>query len=186
MSRSEAGDWVSSTWMEQVTKSGPGPNTSDPASISRNPAPGAAIVVVSTVPLTPASAVASSLAKATRAIPLGARPATVAAVPAFAALGTCASVLSLTFAPVTALFSIFAPVTAPFLSLDPVTAPRAMSEFLTEPFFKSSELTVFFPGSATAVPDRAASSATKARTSAGEGRRLVNGMRMSRPPQREV
>ena len=48
-----------------------------------------------------------------------------------------------------------------------------MSAFrLTCPFLMSPELTVFLPGSATAVPDNAASSATNATAIAGDGRRL--------------
>jgi hypothetical protein len=65
----------------------------------------------------------------------------------------------------------FCALTALFRILGRVTALLAMSDALTALLFMSPESTVFLPGRATAVPDRAARSATKATAMAGDGRR---------------
>ena len=81
---------------------------------------------------------------------------------ALAALGTLPSVPSLMSVPVSDSSPTSRLFTEPFLMSLPPTVPFRMSLPRIVLFTMSPELTVFVPGSAIAVPERAASSATKA------------------------
>src|SRR5215213_1820676 len=96
-------------------------------------------------------------------------PSTESALVALFAEGTCPSVLSSTSAPVSDSFRTSRPRRELFLTFGPGTAFRPRSAVFTAPLRRSPLSTVFLPGSAIAVPDRAASSARNATAIAGLG-----------------
>src|SRR5918992_1848942 len=96
----------------------------------------------------------------------------VLALFAEAAKGTWPSEPSLMSLPVSVLFRMSMLRRLLFLTSLVVTLPLRMSLVRTELFLMSPESTLFLPGRVTAVPDRAASSATNATAIAGDGRRV--------------
>src|ERR687895_1719919 len=86
--------------------------------------------------------------------------------------GTWPSEPSLMSLPVSVLFRMSLLRRLLFLTSLVATLLLRRSFELTELFLMSPESTLFLPGRATAVPDRAASSATNATAIAGDGRRV--------------
>src|SRR6476620_90595 len=101
-----------------------------------------------------------------RTVPLGQEalwPPTVSALAALAALPALGTVPS-------AAILMSEPLSEPLATLAPVTALLAIFPPVTDFAFSWREPTLFFPSAAKAVPERAATNAITATTSAGEGR----------------